>query len=103
MDQLSPSIDLETVVVASENQVSANLTSGIAGELVVLDLNAGVYFEFNPVGAFIWRAIQEPRSVAEVLDGLKDSYDVQAEECQADLMRILSELLERQLIRIQDA
>ena len=99
----SPSFDLDTVVVASETQVSADLTPGVSGELVVLDLERGVYYELNEVGAFIWRAVQEPVSVGSILEGLLNAYNVPAEECESDLSGILGKLLERGLIETRDA
>lgn len=96
-------IELDTVVVVVENQVSADLRSGIAGELVVLELDGGTYYELNEVGAFVWRAIQEPTSVRAVLGSLQATYDVPEDECKTDLISLLARLQAKQLIAVRNA
>jgi hypothetical protein len=91
----------DSVVVASSSQVSADLSAEFTGETVILDLNDGVYYELNHVGARVWELIQEPRRVETVLDRLLESYDVTREQCEQDLMALLAELSELGLIEIR--
>lgn len=85
-----------TQVKASSDQVSCDL----AGEAAILDLQNGVYYGLDPVGARIWELIQTPREVQEIVSLLLDEYDVSADQCQNDVLALLGQLAERGLIEV---
>jgi len=87
-----------SVVVAAEGQVSSDL----GGEVAILELEAGVYYGLDEVGARIWSLIQEPRSVDEVRDILLEEYEVEPERCQHDLIALLQRLAEEGLVKVED-
>src|SRR5712692_9270844 len=87
-----------SVVTAAKDQVSCDL----AGEAAILNLKSGVYYGLDPVGARIWKLIQEPRSVDEIRKALLDEYDVEPERCQSDLLALLEKLQAEGLIEVQD-
>ena len=87
------------IIVAIADQASVDLDD----EVAILNLKTGVYFGLNEVGAWIWRFIQQPHSVAEVRAALLDEFDVTPEQSQADLQALLLELAQHQLIDIQPA
>jgi len=89
-------ISLDTSVVASKEQASADL----GGEAAVLNLKNGIYYGLNPVGARIWNIIQAPRTVREVRDTLIDEYDVDSDRCERDLVTLLQQLVEHDLVDI---
>jgi hypothetical protein len=91
-------ISTESIVVASANQVSCEL----AGEAAILDLKQGVYYGLDPVGSTVWQMIVEPRRVSEIRDELLEIYDVEPEQCAADLIRLLGDLSVRGLIQLVD-
>jgi hypothetical protein len=94
---LLSSTDLRgSVVVATSGQVSCEL----AGEAMILNLNDGVYYGLDPVGARIWELLQEQRPVAEIRDTLLAEFEVSEERCERDLLRLLNELIEAQLVEI---
>lgn len=86
-------------VTMSNRQLSTTL----AGEVVILTLHDGVYYGLNEVGAYVWQLLQSPRRVCELLDGIVAEYDVTRETADADLQQLLAELAERQLVDIDDA
>ena len=87
---------LHSVVVANHEQLSANL----GDEIVILHLNAGVYYGLNEVGVFVWNFIQEPRKVADIRDTICEEYEVELEHCERDLLALLEELAANQLIDV---
>jgi hypothetical protein len=97
-----PKKDLEmisqSIVVATENQVSTNLED----EAVILHLKDGVYFGLNQVGARIWNLLQVPRRVSEIRDVILEKYDVEPQQCEQDLLKLLKELHSKGLINIRD-
>lgn len=73
----------------------------VEDEVVILGMKDGVYYGLNPVGAFIWSKIQEPKTVEEIRDLILEEFDVDLEECESDLIELLQDLLEHNLIEIE--
>jgi hypothetical protein len=88
-----------TVVVAAPRQVSSDLGE----EAVILELDQGVYYGLNTVGARIWSLVQEPRTVAGIRDTILAEFDVDPARCTEDVMRLLADLAEHRLIEVRDA
>jgi coenzyme PQQ synthesis protein D (PqqD) len=72
----------------------------LKGEAVILGLGTGTYFGLDPVGTRIWQLIEERGRVTEILAGLVEEYDVEPEQCERDLLRLLGELKCRGLITL---
>jgi hypothetical protein len=90
------------VVTITDDQVSSEL----AGEAVILNLETGKYYGLNPIGAQIWTLLQETKSLGEIRDTIIAEYDVEPEQCESDILDLLQNLSEHNLIRIpngQDA
>lgn len=87
---------LHTVVVAAPEQVSCDLD----GEVAILDLDKGVYYGLDEVGARIWRELQQPRAVSTLKQALLDEYDVDPDTCERDLCALLDRLIEVGLARV---
>lgn len=92
-----------SVLMASPDQVSADLSSDQSETVVILGLRDGVYFELDQVGARTWQLIQEPRSMKSLVATLVEEYDVGFEECERDLLRFAAELVDRGLAVVVDA
>ena len=88
-----------TTIVAIADQASVDLDD----EAAILNLKTGVYFGLNEVGAWVWRLIQTPRTVAEVRAAMLNEFDVEPERCDSDLQGLLRDLAQHQLIEIRDA
>jgi hypothetical protein len=87
--------------VASQNQISADLSSDLPGNVVILSLKDGIYYELEEVGARIWSLIQKPCSIQVILDTLLKEYEVDAQRCEADLLALVEEMTKRGLIEIK--
>ena len=96
---MSKAISLRATVVATKDQVSANL----ADEGVILHLKDGVYYGLDPVGARIWGLIQQPKLVSEVRDAIVQEYEVESARCEQDLLRLLREMADRGLVVVTEA
>jgi hypothetical protein len=89
-------LSVASAIVASPQQVSCD----VADEAVLLSMLNGEYYGLNPVGASIWKLIQEPRTVEELRTRLMDEYDgVSVEECEAKVLAFVSELISLGLAR----
>ena len=92
-------LSTDSIVVVSPEQVSSDL----AGEVVMLNLKNGTYYGLDEVGARIWGLIQQPRAVGAVRDAILEEYDVEPERCERDLLALLGELRDNGLIEVRDA
>lgn len=95
-------LNSNSTLVASRNQVSADLSPNTTGEVVILGLKDGMYFELNEVGARIWQLIQEPRTVRSVITALLEEYDVPREQCEADVLSMAGQMIRRGLAEVYD-
>ncbi|WP_263784457.1 PqqD family protein [Salinibacter grassmerensis] len=94
----STMIDESSVIVAAEHQTSAE----VDGESVILDLEEGIYYGLNPVGARVWDQVQEPATVEEIVAAITAEYDVDSERCLKDVLSLLRDLKEDDLIEIKE-
>ncbi len=88
----------QSIIVAAQQQVSGELPDG---DVVILNLNNGVYYGLNQVGARIWELIKEPISVRDICRSLLNEYDIDENQCTQDILQLLSELEANQLISLQ--
>ena len=98
---MNNSLNRNSVLVASSDQVSADLSSNTSGSIVILSLKDGMYYELKEVAARVWDLIQQPRSIQAVLDTLLEKYEVEAGRCEADLIALTEDLSKRGLIEIK--
>ncbi len=94
-------INRNSVLIASKDQVAADLSSDTLESIVILSLKDGMYYELKEVAARIWVLIQQPCSVQDVLDKLLEEYEVDVEQCEVDLIALAEDLFQRGLIEVQ--
>ena len=87
------------LITAIPDQTSVDLED----EVAILHLKSGIYFGLNEVGAWIWRLIQEPRTVAAIREAVLAEFEVEPAACQADLQALLRDLDHNQLITVSQA
>lgn len=95
---MDTAITLDSVVVASPDQVSCPLED----EVAIVHVKDGVYYGLDPVGARIWELIRTPRRVRFVRDALLAEYQVEAERCESDLLQLLQDLRAAGLVDVSD-
>jgi Coenzyme PQQ synthesis protein D (PqqD) len=91
-------ISKASIIVAAKSQISADLSE----EAVILNLESGIYYGLNEVGAFIWKLINEPMEVGEIQEAILKKYDVSPELCEPDLLVLLEDLAAHDLIEFKD-
>ncbi len=87
-----------TMVSTSKDYVYCN----VEDEMVLLGMEDGIYYGLNPVGAFIWEQIKEPKTIDEIRDAVLSEYEVNKSECEGDLYELLRELVEKGLVEVME-
>jgi hypothetical protein len=90
------SIDVDSFVVASRNQVASDL----AGETVLLSMTTAHYYGLADVGARIWELLREPIRVSAICSVVTSEYDVTPERCEEDVILFLKDLASNGLIEV---
>ncbi|HYC62941.1 MAG TPA: lasso peptide biosynthesis PqqD family chaperone [Thermoanaerobaculia bacterium] len=87
----------ESTVVVSKDQMA----SDIAGETVILGLTAGRYYGLDAVGARVWQLIQTPAAVPDLVATIMSEYEVGREQCEADLLKLLRQMIDAGLVEVR--
>ena len=82
---------------------SNHLFSEVGEEAVILELDSGVYYGLNETGVQIWQWLKEPKRFTELYQLLMDEYDVDSQQCEADLKAILQGMTEVGIIQLSDS
>ena len=85
-----------TFVVAKEV-----LATELGSEFVMLNLADGIYYGLDEVGGEIWKLLATPVTAAEICRAISSSFDVEPDECRADVQQFLESLASRGLIEVQ--
>jgi hypothetical protein len=92
-------LSVHSIVVAATEQVSCPLGE----ESAILNLKNSVYYGLDPVGARVWKLLQQPRSIGQLRDAMTDEYDVEPHRCEADLLELLEKMRAEGLIDVRSA
>ena len=95
----TPSIAGHAQVVATDEQVSAELT----GETVILSMRDGVYYALDEVGTFIRQRVQRPVAFASLVAAVVARFEVEAPEASADLHVLVHDLVAHGLVELRTA
>lgn len=87
-------LTLDTVVVASRDQVAADLAS----EFIILGLRDGVYYGVDGVAARLWTLVQQETRVGDLVRIISAEYAVPDERCRGDVLSFLADCEARGLV-----
>jgi len=74
------------------------LKASVGDNLVLLDMDKGVYVGLDAIGARIWDRIETPAVVADVCDELTGEYAAEPDVIQADVLKFLNQLSDQKMI-----
>ena len=79
----------------TQNQISSEL----AGDTIILNHAAGVYYGLNEVGTFVWELLQQaPVSFETLKETIMAHFEVNEPTCSKDLNELLTELIHEKLV-----
>jgi hypothetical protein len=70
------------------------------GEIVMISIENGKYYGMDSIASRIWELIEVPKSVAEVVRILGEEYEVEQQQCQADIFGFFDCLHKEGLIKV---
>jgi hypothetical protein len=77
----------------------------VAGETLIVPVRGKVgdlasIYSFNETGSLIWKLLDSPRAVGELVSGVAEEYLVDTEQVRQDVVRFLSEMRGEGLVEI---
>lgn len=88
-------IELSSIVRQGSDPVCAE----VDGEMVMMSIEKGNYYGLDGIGTRIWQLIAEPVSVSKLCEILLTEFAVDRETCEADVLKFLARMEERNLIQ----
>lgn len=73
----------------------------VSGEVVLLNLQSGVYYGLDPIGSRMWQLLMEQRALDDVCAVMVEEYDVSVDVLRADLARLVDELSSKGLVTVR--
>ncbi len=70
----------------------------VDAELVILDIETGVYYTLNEVGARIWELALESRSIKEIVEDLLVHFDASEDVIHKDAQKVLRDLVRENIL-----
>ena len=97
-DRGTSTLSLETVVARRPGLLEAQVDN----EIVALNIESGVCYGLNAVGARVWNLIEEPTRIGEVCDTLLAEYTVEPDTCRREVLELVEELMSEGLVVVSD-
>ena len=72
----------------------------VGGDVVILNVEAGVYFGIDGSGSQMWRELAEHGSVEKTFESLQQQLDVAPDELKRDLDDLLDKLVQKGLVQV---
>jgi hypothetical protein len=77
----------------------------VAGETLIVPVRGKVgdlasIYSFNGTGSLIWKLLDTPQSLADLLDAVESEYEVGQEQAQKDVARFLNDMLSVGLVDV---
>src|SRR5436190_2114731 len=76
------------------------MEADLGDELVALDVKTGDFFDLNSVAADVWRLLEHPQSAEQLCASLLSEYEVDAEQCHADIIELLNTMVAEGLVEV---
>jgi hypothetical protein len=91
-------------MIHSETTVQRNdaalMTNELGDELVIMDNESGNYIGLNPIGYVIWKQLDSPAKVKDLVKNLTNRYNIKQEECEIDTIAYLEKMASLNLIHL---
>jgi hypothetical protein len=80
------------------------LTTDMDGEIVMMDVDQGLYFSLTSgVGASIWAVLKAPVNITQIITAICTEYDTTPEDCRSDIEGFVQQLHDQKLVKLATA
>jgi hypothetical protein len=87
-------MELNTILKRGEEY----LYNDVDNEIVMMNINTGLYVTLNDTGRSIWNSLDEPKSIDAIVNELAAAYEVSKAQCETDILDFIQLLLDRKML-----
>jgi hypothetical protein len=91
-----PAINMDSTVCRTKGFSTAQ----VHDDLMMLNVEHGAYYSLDSIGAEIWKLLEQPTMVRQLVEQLRQRYNVSPEQCQADVLAFLDEMQKNGMILV---
>lgn len=91
-----PTLTLGTRVRRHPDQIAAEAD----GEVLMMHVESGNYYGLNEVASYIWKQLDEPRTIAELCEAIQAEFAVDEARCLADALVFLQGMIDDRLAQV---
>ncbi|CAN5489354.1 hypothetical protein BH09BAC6_BH09BAC6_11770 [soil metagenome] len=73
------------------------LHNDVDNEVIMMNMNTGMYVTLNETGRSIWYLLDEPKTVSQLIAALAVEYSVTPEQCEKDVLPFIEILTDRKI------
>lgn len=77
------------------------LSTVVAGQATMMDMEAGVFFGLDPIGTDVWQRLEQPMTLAELAADLSETYAAEVETIKSDVSKLLLTMAEHGLVEFR--
>ena len=77
------------------------LASEINGEVVMMSIESGRYYGMNPTGVYIWKALENPLTVQDLLKHITDTFKLSEDQCRTEVLPFLEDMVKEKILVAQ--
>jgi len=67
-------------------------------EAVMMSVEVGRYYGLNAVGSRIWELLETPKTVTELCALLSEEFEVEAQTCEAEVLKFVQDLVDNGIV-----
>ncbi len=90
-------MEMDIVLAKGENYIA----NEIDGEVVMMNIETGLYVSLNNTGKSIWNILDEPTSIENIIEYLINKYTITKEQCITDVIPFIEEMLKQEILIIK--
>ena len=87
------------LMITKENQLQRNqqdfVTAELDDELVLMHLETADYFGMDKTTTQMWKLLDQPKTIDDLVTDLTRMYTVERAACEADIVPVLENMVER--------
>ena len=87
---MSSNISLQQTIQRNESFIEAPIDN----DIVLMSIENGKYYGLDAVASRVWTLLEQPISLQEVIDTLMQEYDVEREQCEAEMWVFIEHLFD---------
>lgn len=71
-------------------------------EVVMVSIANGLYYGVSDVAREIWKTIEQPKRISDIIDDLAATYNIDRHSCEEQTLSFLESLRSEGLLRVKD-